>query len=39
MTIDEMNERKRELGYTDMRISEISGVPLSTVRMPGREAA
>ena len=32
MTIDEMNERKRELGYTDMRISEISGVPLSTVR-------
>ena len=32
MTIDEMNRRKRELGYTDIRISEISGVPLSTVR-------
>ncbi len=32
MTIAEMNERKRELGYTDARISELSGVPLSTVR-------
>ncbi len=32
MTITEMNERKRELGYTDARISELSGVPLSTVR-------
>lgn len=32
MTITEMNERKRELGYTDARISELSGVPFSTVR-------
>jgi len=32
MTITEMNQRKRELGYTDARISELSGVPLSTVR-------
>ncbi|MDO4805369.1 MAG: Uma2 family endonuclease [Lachnospiraceae bacterium] len=32
MTIDEMNEIKRKLGYTDIRIAEISGVPLSTVR-------
>ena len=32
MTIREMNERKRELGYSYEKISELSGVPLSTVR-------
>ena len=32
MTIDEMNVRKRELGYSYEQISELSGVPLSTVR-------
>ena len=32
MTIDEMNARKRELGYSYEQISELSGVPLSTVR-------
>ena len=32
MTIEEMNRRKRELGYSDERIAALSGVPLSTVR-------
>ena len=32
MTISEMNERRRELGYSYQRISELSGVPLSTVQ-------
>jgi len=32
MTIEEMNDRKKELGYSYEKISEISGVPVSTVR-------
>ena len=32
MTVDEMNERKREHGLSYQRISELSGVPLSTVQ-------
>lgn len=32
MTLEEMNIRKRELGYSYEQISELSGVPLSTVR-------
>ena len=32
MTVEEMNVRKRELGYSYEQISELSGVPLSTVR-------
>ena len=32
MTIDEMKTRKRELGYTNEMISELSGVPLGTVQ-------
>ncbi|MDC7288587.1 Uma2 family endonuclease [Blautia schinkii] len=32
MTIEEMKERKRELGYTFAQISEYSGVPLGTVQ-------
>ena len=32
MTIQEMNERKAELGYTNERISELSGVSISTVQ-------
>lgn len=32
MTIDEMKERKRELGYTYVHIAELSGVPLGTVQ-------
>ncbi len=32
MTIKEMRERKRELGYTNEMISELSGVPLGTVQ-------
>ncbi len=32
MTIKEMKERKRELGYTYARIAELSGVPLGTVQ-------
>ena len=32
MTIAEMNEKKRELGYSYEQISEISGVPLATVQ-------
>lgn len=31
MTIPEMKERKKELGYTYTQIAELSGVPLSTV--------
>lgn len=32
MTIEEMRERKRELGYTNQMIADRSGVPLSTVQ-------
>lgn len=32
MTIQEMRERKRELGYTYAQISRMSGVPSSTVQ-------
>ena len=32
MTIGEMNERKKELGYSYEQVSALSGVPLSTVR-------
>ncbi|MBQ9064118.1 MAG: Uma2 family endonuclease [Blautia sp.] len=32
MTIKEMNDRKRELGYSYEQIAGLSGVPLSTVR-------
>ena len=32
MTVEEMNERKRELGYSYEQIAKLSGVPESTVR-------
>ena len=32
MTIEEMRERKRELGYTNQMISDRTGIPLSTVQ-------
>ena len=32
MTIREMQERKRELGYSNLTLSQKSGVPLSTVQ-------
>ena len=32
MTIKEMQERKRELGYTYAQIAELSGVPVGTVQ-------
>ena len=32
MTIEEMKQRKRELGYTNQTISERTGIPLSTVQ-------
>lgn len=32
MTIEEMKQRKKELGYTNEQISEMSGVPLGTVQ-------
>lgn len=32
MTIDEMKQRKRELGYTNQMLADKSGVPLSTVQ-------
>ena len=32
MTIDEMKKRKRELGYTNAQLAELSGVPLGTVQ-------
>lgn len=32
MTIEEMKEKKRELGYTNEMISQLSGVPLGTVQ-------
>lgn len=30
MTIEEMQERKRELGYSYEKLAEISGIPLGT---------
>ena len=32
MNIDRLKKRKEELGYTSEKISELSGVPLSTVQ-------
>jgi len=32
MTIEQMKERKTELGYTNEKIAELSGVPLGTVQ-------
>ena len=32
MTIEEMKRRKRELGYTNLRLAEESGVPLGTLQ-------
>ena len=32
MTIDEMRRRKRELGYSNLKLAEVSGVPLGTVQ-------
>ena len=32
MTIEEMRQRKKELGYTNEQIAELSGVPLGTVQ-------
>lgn len=32
MTIQEMKERKRELGYTYAQLAKLSGVPLGTVQ-------
>ena len=32
MTIADMKKRKKELGYTNEKISELSGVPLGTVQ-------
>ena len=32
MTIEEMRQRKRELGLTNQMIAERSGIPLSTVQ-------
>ena len=32
MTLEEMKQRKKEMGYTYARLSELSGVPLSTVQ-------
>lgn len=32
MTLDEMKKRKKELGYSNARISELSGIPLGTVQ-------
>ena len=32
MTIEEMRQRKRELGYSYEQIAELSGLPLGTVQ-------
>lgn len=32
MTIQEMKERKRELGYTNEQVAELSGIPLGTIQ-------
>ena len=40
MTIEEMQRRKKEFGYSNEKLAELSGVPLGTVQKvmtPGRE--
>ena len=43
MTLEEMQRRKREFGYSNEKLAELSGVPLGTVqkaevrRAPDRE--
>ena len=32
MTIKEMNDRRKELGYSYERVAELSGVPVGTVQ-------
>ena len=32
MTVEEMKQRKKELGYSNEKLSELSGVPLGTVQ-------
>ena len=32
MTINEMKKRKKELGYSNLRLSELSGVPVGTIQ-------
>ena len=32
MTVDEMKEKKRQLGYSSEKLAELSGVPLGTVQ-------
>lgn len=32
MTVEEMKQRKKELGYSNKKLSELSGVPLGTVQ-------
>ena len=32
MTLEEMKQRRRELGYTYRRLSELSGVPVGTIQ-------
>ena len=32
MTVEEMRRKKKELGYTNEKISELSGVPVGTVQ-------
>ena len=37
MTVEEMKQRKKELGYSNEKLSELSGVPLGTVQKFLRE--
>ena len=32
MTVEEMKQRKKEFGYSNEKLSELSGVPLGTVQ-------
>ena len=32
MTIEQMRERKKELGYTNEQLSQLSGVPIGTLQ-------
>lgn len=32
MTVEEMKQRKKEFGYSNKKLSELSGVPLGTVQ-------